>query len=356
MTYGITEVQQAYELWKRQKNEEQSSFALSFSASFDFSPLIFVGISSLQENIGKKVFSHKVIAYLHSLLQRDGAFFFPDAFVRVLEELVFEMRLRAPLEGSIIFPGQKVVEIQAKAILIPFIKKLCTYYLPRQVAVATEVQRVVSFVSPAFVVTKNMEEYSPNYEHLYTKAAFVGGALACEDLFAASNYHIPLCFHGDRPSATFLDVNDKDFSLQVAMLCSEEEIFLKGGVTLDLLEEYAFLLPNLKGVMVDFKKMDVESVALNFHEAKKQGNLYRYSSKGLYCGDAYFDAGEEERSPTVHRPNIGVTRKNLLVVHGKEIESLASVRRRATNAIQALPCKYNGSRPKEKYPVALLVE
>ncbi|MCH9811991.1 hypothetical protein K0U07_04415 [bacterium] len=354
MTYGIPEVQQAYDLWKDGDKNELVSFAVSFSSPSEGLPLIFVGISSIQKNWGKKVFSHKVIAYLHSLLKIDGAFFFPDAFVHDLEELVFEMELKAPLEGSIIFPNQKVVQVTAKAILIPFIKKLFSYYLPRQIAVATEVQKIVNFVSPSFVVTKNLEEYSPNYEHLYTKAAFVGGATACEDLFAASNYHIPLCFHGKDPSATFLDVNEEGFSQKVAMLLPNEEVFFTGGVTLGILEEYSFLLPNLKGVMVDFRKIDVNNVSLSFHDVKDEGILYRYSYKGLYCGDAYLDSKKDLSQKKSQRPNIGVKRKNLLVRYNGEIDPLTMVRKRAKDAIRSLPCKYNGSHPKEKYPIAVL--
>ncbi len=361
MKYGILEIQEVFSLWKSGGREKEESFAISFSSTTKKTPLIYVGSSSIRKFLERKVFDDTEIAYLHSLRKSSGAFLFPDAFIKVLSELTFHLDIESPPEGTVIFPGEPVIKVSGGSLVLPFFKKLLAYYLPVQIQVATEVEKIMSFISPAYVVTENPEEITQKDENLNSASAYIGGAVACEDLSAAVAYKIPICFHDQGSDLIFLDISDKHFNQKVALLQQEDKVFLKGGVTLQFLEEYPYLISRLQGISISLTDLFPNTISMRIHLYKNcdvldsEFMVYRFSHKGLYVGDILTSEKHIKRRKTAFgKPVAALSMEKILQKwNAQEKETIVQARSRALKSMRSLPCKYQGNYSKDVYPVRI---
>lgn len=362
MKYGILEIQEVYSLWKAGDPEKKESFAVSFSSSIKNTPLIYVGSTCLRKFLKRKIFDGAHIAYLHSLKKSSGESLFPDAFIKLLSEAAFHLDIEAPLEGSVIFSGEPVLKISGRAMVMPFFKKLLSYYLPVQIEVATEVEKIRSYISPAYVVIESSESITQKDETFNSASAYIGGAIACEDLAAAAAFQIPMCYPDNNADLIFLNISDTGFNQKVALLQPEDKLFLKGGAILSRLEDYPYLISRLKGVSVSIANLCNNSVSMKIHEytaldmLDKEFNVYRFSEKGLYIGDILTNSYEIAQKKTVlGRSTTSLEKKALLEKINTELgESISQVRSRALKSMRQVPCKYQGNYVKDRYPIRIV--
>jgi hypothetical protein len=362
MKYGILEIQEVYSLWKSSGREKKESFAISFSSTIKHAPLIYVGNSSVRKFLDTKIFDDAEIAYLHSLQKKNGTFLFPDAFIKLLSELTFHLDIKSPLEGTVIFPGEPMLKVSGNSLVLPFFKKLLAYYLPGQIQVATEIEKIVSYISPAYLITENPEKITQQDESLNSASAYIGGSIACEDLSAAVAYKIPICFHDVESDLIFLDVSDKHFNQKVALLQPEDKVFLKGGVTMQLLEDYPYLIPRLKGISISITNLFPSLISMKIHLYKNcdvldsEFMIYRFSHKGLFIGDILTsDIDIEHRKMVFGKSMITLSYAPLLQsLTADGIETVKQARSRSLKNMRLLPCKHRGDYSKDVYPVRIL--
>lgn len=361
MMYGISELQEVYLLWKTKRSSKIEKFSISFKLEESRRPFVFAGISCLRKYLQAPVFRRDDIAYLHSLSLSNGKLLFTDDFIAYLSSLTFDLDLKAPLEGSIFFPGEPIVKVSGSAPLLIFFKKILKHYLPRQIQIATEVERIASLVSPASVIIENNSHSYDTESVLDTRSAYIGGAVAGEDLNAALKYNIPLCYHQEEKGVTVLDTCDVDYIKRLTMVSAEEQVFLKGKITKEMLKELPFYSVNLTGVMIKVNDLLDTRLKIRFHYYRATEVLdenfmvFRFSHKGLYIGDLVTSCREMFIKKVVFGVvSNNIVQKELLVdVSNQKEECLKSIRTRVLASMRRLPCKYQNEDAEKDYPVRI---
>jgi hypothetical protein len=360
--YGISMLQEVYSLWEKGKVNKIEEFAVSFKSKDRNKPLIFNGISSLRKYLGKAVFSLEEIAYLHSLQKKSGKLLFNEKFINFLSALVFDLKIETPLEGELFFSGEPVMKVSGNEVVLLFFKKLLEHYLPRQIYLTTEVEKIVSTISPAYVITENT--FCPYKEELLldTRSGYLAGACATEDLTSAVNFNIPICFMDKKAKITFLNVNDKNFTKNLSEVSGEEKIFLKGKITKEFIEEFPYYGPKLKGVLLDLSNFNEKAIQVVFHYYRNlevlssDFRIFRYFHNGLYFADILSNYEEIEKKKTIFGKYVSsLKRKELLHdICFFEEETTFSIRARVMQNMRLLPCKYRSLEKESFYPVRIL--
>ena len=360
--YGISELQEVYSLWKSQKTNTKEHFAVSFSAQNRHEALVFVGLESLMKYKGKKIFSDNEVAYLHSLQKDSGKLLFCDKFIRFISTLSYDIEMEAPLEGSIFFPSQPVVKVSGDKLVLLFFKKIITHYLPRQIYIGTEVETIVSLISPGYVVTENSESSFKKESILDSRSGYIAGASATEDLSAAVNYNIPICYHDDTSNLHILNIDDSGFTKNLVKIDIDENVFIKGNITKEFLQEFTQYGPKLKGVLLNLAILKDDKITPRFHYYRNteilnpEFRIFRISHKGLFIGDLIAGSDEIEKKHTFFgKYDSQVTKTDILVnVRDYKDEPIDSKRKRLIRNMRGLPCKYRSAHSKMRYPVKLL--
>jgi hypothetical protein len=362
--YGITTLLEAYTFWLNGEAEKKEKFAVSFSASKPMPSMLFVGLPSIQKYLNKRVFREEEIAYLHSLQKTDGKLLFSDRFIRFISTLTFDIKLEAPLEGVVFFPGQPIFKVSGNKIALSFYKRIIEYYLPRQVGIATETERVASMIAPSYVVFENCSTSYEVESELDTRSAFVGGAVATLDLFASVTYNIPLFYVEEGMNLKVIDVYDKNLGMKISSLSGSNEIFLKGSITTEFIEEFFYPTPSVKGVFLDPSQLRISPLKVCYHYYRNQEvldsefQIYRFSHKGLFIGDIVTKNILSLNKKTIFGKFHSSLDKQPLLHNVTEVEgeSSGSVKARIIKNMRSLPCKYRGKDALKSYPIRFFKE
>lgn len=364
MMYGITTLLEIYTFWSNNEAEKEGEFAVSFSASEPISSMLLIGLPSIKKYLNKRVFRDEEIAYLHSLQKADGKLLFSDRFIRFISNLTFDIKLQAPLEGVVFFPGQPIIKVSGNKIALSFYKRIIEYYLPRQIAVATEAEWIASFIAPAYVVSENGSTSFEVESELDTRSAFLGGSVASLDLYAAVTFNIPLFYVEQGKSLKFIDACDKNLGRMMASLNAEDEIFLKGAITREFIEEFPYYTPSLKGVLLDPSELRMTLPKICYHYYRNQEvldsefQIYRFLHKGLFIGDIITKNILSLNKKTIFGKFHSSLEKQPLLQNVTDVgqESITSVKSRVIKNMRSLPCKYRGKHALKTYPIRIFKE
>jgi len=362
--YGITTLLEAYTFWLHSEAEEKEEFAVSFSTSESISSMLFVGLPSIKKYVTKKVFRNEEIAYLHSLQKADGKLLFSDKFIRFISELTFDIQLQAPLEGVIFFSGQPILKVSGNKIALSFYKKIIEYYLPRQISIATETERLAFLIAPAYIVSENSSNSYEVESGLDIRSAFLGGAFATLDLHAAVTYNIPLFYLEQKMNLKVINVLDKHLGSYSSNFSGFDENFLKGPITKEVIEESTIGLPIVKGVILDPSLLIRNLLKVSYHYYRNQVvldsefQIYRFSHKGLFIGDILTEnIFSLDKKSIFGKFHSSLEKQPLLhnVLDLKE-ESITSIKSRIIKNMRCLPCKYQGKEALKAYPIRIIKE
>ncbi len=362
--YEITTLLEIYTFWSNGRAEEEEKFAVSFSVSEPISSMLFIGLPSIKKYLNKRVFRDEEIAYLHSLQKSDGKLLFSDRFIRFISTLTFDLKLEAPLEGVVFFPGQPVFKVSGNKIALTFYKRIIEYYLPRQIVIATQTEQVASFIAPVYVVSENCSTSFEVESELDTRSTFLGGAVATLDLYAAVTFNIPLFYVEQQRDVRFIDACDKNLAMKMSSFNDCDEIFLKGAITRDFIEEFPYPITSLKGVLLDPSKIRLSPPKVCYHYYHNQEvldsefQIYRFSHKGLFIGDIITKNILSLNKKTIFgKFHSSLEKQPLLhhVIDGGE-ESISSIKSRVIKNMRSLPCKYRGKDALKTYPIRIFKE
>jgi hypothetical protein len=360
--YGILQLQEIFYLWKKIKGKREEQFAVSFKSKDKSKPLIFNGIFCLRKYLGQAIFSKQEIAYLHSLQKKSGKLLFEEQFIHFLSSLTFDVKIVAPLEGEIFFPGQPIIKVLGDQIVLVFFKKVIEHYLPRQIYLTTEVEKIISTTSSLdFIIENNFSTYNKD-SNIDVRCGYIAGAVATEDLSSALHFNIPICFHENREKIKFLNVQDKNFLKNLSETNEGQSIFLKGKISKEFIEEFPFLGKKLKGVVLDLSNFNENFVEPVFHYYRNTEvldtdfKIFRYSYNGLYIGDIIGGQEQIVRKKMVfgkYLPHL--KRKQILhdICFSQE-ESVETIKARVVENKRLLPCKYKSYENPVSYPIKIL--
>jgi hypothetical protein len=361
MMYTISELQQLYDQWISGQTSRKDKFAVSFYGSNHHQPYIFCGLNSLKMYIGKKIFQDKEIAYIHSLQKEGGKLIFCDGFIKFLSELTFDLKIESLSEGSLFFQGQPILKVEGLKCILSFFKGVISYYLPREIFIATEIEKIASFIAPVPVIVQNSFRSLESEGEIDVRSAYIGGAAVTEDLSAAIKFNIPICSH-TQTDHSVIDISKTNLVCAISKLGENEPFMISSVLKKDDIEEVMCSMKSFKGAIVDLSKMKTEGLKVRYHQYRHgeildpDFNIYRFSYKGLYVGDLIAAELELDERKTIFGKYVSLLRKEEIMCDIDDVyeESLDDQKRRVLTNFRRLPCKYRNGESKESYPIRIL--
>jgi len=148
---------------------------------------VFAGLEPLMEALQNFSFSQDDLAYLDSL----G--FFDKGFLDYLKDFRFSGSLWAMDEGTIIFPQEPLLRIDANLIESQIVEGLILNTINFQSLIATKTARVVLASNKGSVVEFGLRRaQGANGALSASRAAFIGGACGTSNVLAGKIYGIPV--------------------------------------------------------------------------------------------------------------------------------------------------------------------
>ncbi len=174
--------------------DQVASFSLFFRKNpFKGHYAVSCGLRTVIDFIQDLKFENDDIEYLKSLTGNDGKRLFSDNFLNYLSKLKFEGDLHALEEGTIVFPHQPLIRIEAPIILCQLLETPLLNIMNFQTLIATKASRVCTSAEGDSVLEFGLRRaqgvdgaMSASY------AAIVGGVQATSNVLAGKKFGIPV--------------------------------------------------------------------------------------------------------------------------------------------------------------------
>ena len=148
---------------------------------------VFAGLDDLIDRIERFRFTDEDIAYLETV----GLF--EADFLEYLREFRFSGKLFAMREGSIVFPGEPLIRVQAPLVEAQLIEGMLLNTINFQTLIATKSARVYCASSGGLVLEFGLRRAQGQDGAMSaTRAAYIGGAAATSNTLAGRVYGIPV--------------------------------------------------------------------------------------------------------------------------------------------------------------------
>ncbi len=148
---------------------------------------IFAGLAPLLDALENLKFSESDLDYLKSL----GIF--RDEFLAFLKDFKFTGSVMAPPEGTIVFPEEPLVRIDAPLLEAQIVETLLLNMINYQTLIATKAARVKNAARGSIIMEFGMRRaQGPGASLDGARAAFVGGADATSNVLAGKLFNIPV--------------------------------------------------------------------------------------------------------------------------------------------------------------------
>ncbi|MDR2551809.1 MAG: nicotinate phosphoribosyltransferase [Treponema sp.] len=182
--YSLT-MAQGY--WKNRMNR-RAVFEMFFRRQpFGGGFSIFAGLETLIETLAAFSFSSRDLAYLDSL----GIF--EEPFLEYLKDFRFSGNLWAMDEGTVIFPQEPLIRVEADLIESQLIEGLLLNIVNFQSLVATKTARVYLASGKGSIMEFGLRRaQGPDGALSASRAAFIGGASGTSNALAGKVYGIPV--------------------------------------------------------------------------------------------------------------------------------------------------------------------
>ena len=148
---------------------------------------VFAGLDDLIDRIERFRFTDEDIAYLETV----GLF--EADFLEYLREFRFSGKLFAMREGSIVFPGEPLIRVQAPLVEAQLIEGMLLNTINFQTLIATKSARVYCASNGGLVLEFGLRRAQGQDGAMSaTRAAYIGGAAATSNTLAGRVYGIPV--------------------------------------------------------------------------------------------------------------------------------------------------------------------
>lgn len=153
----------------------------------NFGYCIFAGLDTLLDDLETLHFSESDIDYLRSLK------IFDEEFLPSIRDFKFEGDVFAAPEGSLVFPYETILRVQAPIIQSQLIETLLLNRLNYQSLIATKASRcVIASQGDPIIEFGLRRAQGPDGGISGARAAFVGGAVSTSDVMAGKLFDIPV--------------------------------------------------------------------------------------------------------------------------------------------------------------------
>mgnify|MGYP006269805597 CR=1 FL=1 len=184
----------AYGYWHAGKHEQAAAFNLFFrSAPFDGGYAITAGLHDVVAWLEDFRFQREEIEYLRELKGNDGQPLFSADFLRYLSSLRFTGDLWAMPEGTLAFPHEPIVRVQAPLIQAQLLETALLTLLNFPTLIATKAARVCQAAQGDAVLEFGLRRaQGVNGGLTASRAAYLGGCTGTSNVLAGQRYGIPV--------------------------------------------------------------------------------------------------------------------------------------------------------------------
>lgn len=172
----------------RQMEDVPAVFDLYFrTPPYQGSYAIFAGLEPALEYLQNLQFTSREIDYLVSL----GLF--NSSFIDYLKGLRFTGQVTAPREGSVVFPHEPLLSVEAPLAQAQLVETALLNIINFQTLVATKAARIALAAAPAAVVEFGLRRaQGPDGALSVARAAYIGGVRSTSNLQAGAEFAIPV--------------------------------------------------------------------------------------------------------------------------------------------------------------------
>lgn len=148
---------------------------------------VFAGLAPLLDSLENLKFSQSDLDYLASL----GIF--RKEFLAYLKDFSFSGSVMAPPEGTVVFPEEPLVRIDAPLLEAQIVETLLLNMINYQTLIATKASRVKNAARGSLIMEFGMRRaQGPGASLDGARAAFIGGADATSNVLAGKLFNIPV--------------------------------------------------------------------------------------------------------------------------------------------------------------------
>lgn len=184
----------AYGYWKAGIAEQQAIFHLFFrKPPFQNNYTIACGLQMVIDFIQDFRFEQEDIDYLASLTGNDGQALFEAAFLEYLTQYRFQGNIDAVPEGTVVFPHEPILRVQADLIIGQLIETALLNMINFQTLIATKAARVCQAAQGEPVLEFGLRRAQGIDGALSaSRAAYIGGCVATSNVLAGRCFDIPV--------------------------------------------------------------------------------------------------------------------------------------------------------------------
>jgi len=183
----LYELTMLYGYHKNGMGGRRSVFTMFFRPASGLNYAVMAGNEQLKEYIENLRFSDKDLGYLDSLK------LFDRAFLDSLRDFRFTGDIAIVREGSIVFPGEPIVRVDAPLSEAQFIETAMLNLIGHQTLIATKANRVVRAAKGGRVMEFGLRRaQGPDAGVLGARAAFIGGCGSTSNVKAGQVFGIPV--------------------------------------------------------------------------------------------------------------------------------------------------------------------
>ncbi|MFA7396591.1 MAG: nicotinate phosphoribosyltransferase [Sphaerochaetaceae bacterium] len=182
--YELTMMQGYY----RSKNNPTVVFDMFYRSNpYNGGYVVFAGLHDVLRRIELFTFSEGDIAYLRSLNR------FDEDFLEYLADFHFTGRIDSVCEGTVVFPGEPLLRVEATMIEAQLIEGMILNTLNYQSLIATKASRAYRASKGGEIMEFGLRRaQGPDGAFSASRAAFIGGASATSNTLAGKVFDIPV--------------------------------------------------------------------------------------------------------------------------------------------------------------------
>lgn len=191
--YNLTMLTDLYQLTmlygyhKFKKTERRSVFTMFFRDAPGLRYAVMAGNEHFLDYVQNLRFEEKDLAYLDSLKQ------FDQDFLNYLADFRFTGNIDMVKEGSIIFPGEPIVRVDAPLAQAQLVETTLLTLVGHQSLIATKANRVKRAAEGGRVMEFGLRRaQGPDAGVLGARAAFIGGVSSTSNVLAGQMFDIPV--------------------------------------------------------------------------------------------------------------------------------------------------------------------
>ncbi|GEN34609.1 nicotinate phosphoribosyltransferase [Aneurinibacillus danicus] len=188
MSTDLYQINMMYAYYKKGMDRQRTVFDVFFrKAPCGNGYAVFAGLEQVLDYIENIRFTEEDIAYLRSVYP------YEEGFLDMLRNFRFTGSISAMKEGTIVFPGEPLIRIEAPVCEAQLIETTMLTIINHQTLIATKAARIVGAAKGDIVLEFGLRRAQGADAGYYgARAAYIGGVHATSNVMAGRDFGIPV--------------------------------------------------------------------------------------------------------------------------------------------------------------------